>query len=104
METIGLVLVCIASGLQALGIIALRQMNAMGDLIDDIVMIFYISVLNLIINSGALLVADTSPVRYSQTLWQNLFLISACSAFGMVLSNQMYQHLKVSWSILILNL
>lgn len=67
-------------------------------------MIFYISVLNLIINSGALLVADTSPVRYSQTLWQNLFLISACSAFGMVLSNQMYQHLKVSWSILILNL
>lgn len=79
-------------------------MKAIGESIDNLVMMIFIAVLSLLVNSGALIINDTSPVTYSERLWENLLLISVCSTVGMVLSNEMYQHFKVSWSIIILNL
>jgi hypothetical protein len=79
-------------------------MRALGDSIDNLVMMIFIAIGSLLLNSGALIMFDTRPVTYTADLWSNLFVISVCSTIGMVLANEMYQFFKVSWSIIILNL
>lgn len=72
--------------------------------IDSVVLMIFIGLASLVINSGMLILFDKSPVYYTEEIWLQLFLMSCASTVGMVLSNYLYQYFKVSWSIIILNL
>ena len=64
-ETIGIVLTCIASGVQATGIIAMRKLKAANEVVDPVIIVIFISIASMIFNSGFLLLFDSNPVQYT---------------------------------------
>ena len=103
-EIIGIALTCVASGVQAVGIIAMRKLKTANEIVDPVVIVIFISIASLILNSGFLLVFDKHPVMYTQDIINLLILISLTGTAGMVLSSQLYYYFKASWSVVILNL
>ena len=49
---------CVASGVQATGIIAMRKLKAANEIVDPVVIVIFISIASMIMNSGFLLVFD----------------------------------------------
>ena len=103
-ETIGIVLTCVASGVQATGIIAMRKLKAANEIVDPVVIVIFISIASMILNSGFLLIFDSNPVQYSQEIVNLLMMVALTGTAGMVLSSQLYYYFKASWSVVILNL
>ena len=101
---IGIALTCVASAVQAIGIIAMRKLKMANQIVDPVIIVIFISIASLILNSGFLLIYDSHPVEYTQDILNLLVLISLTGTAGMVLSSQLYYYFKASWSVVILNL
>lgn len=61
-EILGITLTCVASAVQAIGIIAMRKLKAANEIVDPVIIVIFISIATMILTSGILLILDTSPV------------------------------------------
>jgi drug/metabolite transporter (DMT)-like permease len=82
----------------------MRKLKSTNETVDPVILVIYIGVASLLLNSGLLLVFDSHPVQYTQDIFNLLLVVALTGCAGMTLASYLYYYFKVSWSIVILNL
>jgi hypothetical protein len=65
----------------------MRKLKAANDVVDPVVLVIFISVASMILNSGFLLMFDTQPVQYTQDIVNLLVVVALTGTAGMILSS-----------------